>query len=255
MEKIKKTNAKIEKIYRHHDEHFFIIETPEHRVRDLYPWEMGTIGNFARITKEFFRCNGNGVNTPLIEGKGEKKTYYHDCNGKETHSLPLRAGKEFIYPILIDLLNFIQTKTKKRVIITTGHRCPLHNAYADRSAFNQTSKHLIGAEVDFYVEGMEKTPLKVVEWVMQFYKETEAYAGNKEYEQFLRYDKSDTNVSTMPWYNKEIFIKLFKETEGRDLDNQHPYPYLSLQVRYDRDQKEKVIYTWEKAFKGYLRSS
>jgi hypothetical protein len=216
---------------------------------------MNTIGNYPRISKEFFRCKGTSLNLPLAEGEGDKKTYYQDCGGGGSHSLCLRANKEFIYPVLIDLLNYIQTKTKKKVVITCGHRCPQHNAYADRSAFNQTSKHMIGAEVDFYVEGMERAPMKVVELIMQYYRSTDPYSGHTEYEQFLRYDKSDTNVSTMPWFNKEILIKLFKDHEGRDLDNQHSYPYISLQVRYDRDQKERVVYTWERAFKGYHRSN
>ena len=31
---------------------------------------------------------------------------------------------------------------------------------------------------------------------------------------------------TIPWFNKEIFIKLYRKSEGRDGDNRHPYPYL-----------------------------
>lgn len=167
--------------------------------------------------------------------------------------MPLRAQQEFIYSILIDLLNEIQIKTGRRVVITCGHCCPEHSLYLDASPINQTSKHLIGAEVDFYVEGLEKEPEKVVEIILAFYREQLKYKGLKEFQEFKRYEKGETNVTLLPWYNKEIFVKIFNETEGRDFDNRHPYPYVSIQVRYDWDLKEKVVYSWEKAFRQFYR--
>jgi hypothetical protein len=144
----------------------------------------------------------------------------------------------------LDLLNYVQEQTGKRVIVTSGHRCPAHNTYADLSKDNRTSKHQIGAEVDFYVQGMEDTPLAVVELLMGFYQ-------GKEFGAFQRYEKSD--VSTKPWMNQEIFIKLQLSHEGRDIDNRHPHPYITLQVRYDREAKERVSYDWKKANLGYAR--
>ena len=52
---------------------------------------------------------------------------------------------------------------------------------------------MIGAEVDFYVQGMESKPEEVVLLLMNYYKEM--YKEDKDYGQFLRYEKSDTKCS------------------------------------------------------------
>ncbi len=167
--------------------------------------------------------------------------------------MPLREGEaEFIYPILIDLLNYLQSKTGLKVVIT-WHCCPVHNAYADSSSYNQNSKHMIGAEVDFYVQGMENRPHAVIAILMDYYKEMSLYQGDRQYQEFQRLEQANLNVATPPWYNKEILIKLYEKTEGRDFDNRHPYPYLCLQVRFDRERNEKVACDWQKAFNGYRR--
>jgi len=149
-------------------------------------------------------------------------------------------------------LNYIQKKSGHRVIITCGHRCPPHNAYADSSKENQTSKHQIGAEVDFYVQGMEERPQEIAGLIMQYFQETGPYKNEKESREFKRFETTDLVVQ--PWMNKEVFIKLLQKHEGRDWDNRHPHPYLSIQVRYDRDSKERVVYSWAKANQGYPRS-
>ncbi|HSW86283.1 MAG TPA: D-Ala-D-Ala carboxypeptidase family metallohydrolase [Rhabdochlamydiaceae bacterium] len=253
QEKIRRMNAKGEFVYRTHDEYLYAIGTPKHRLREKYPWEETLIGNHSKITKEFFRCRGSSLNPAHVNHADPANGVNFDCGGIDKHSLPLRENKEFVYPILIELLNYIQAKMGKKVVITCGHRCPQHNVYADPSPFNQSSKHMIGAEVDFYVQGMEQKPEDIVNLLMQFYRETPGYRDHKDYEDFKRYEKGDTNVSTHPWYNKEIFIKLFKKHEGRDSDNRHPYPYLCIQVRHDRDLNEKVTYTWQKAFNEFRR--
>lgn len=251
-EKMRQHNAQKEAIYRSHKDQNYVIEAPVHRVRDAYPWEPSFAGKYPRITKEFFRCKGSESHTPYPK-ENDPTTLINDCGGLLQHSLPVRKGKEFIYPILLDLLNYVQRKTSHRVVITCGHRCPTHNTYADASIFNQSSKHMIGAEVDFYVEGMENAPEKIVDLIMGYFKETAPYKGGKDYEKFLRLESQLTNVSTSPWYNKEVLIKLYQKHEGRDFDNKHSYPYLSLQVRFDRDAQEKITYSWDKAFKGFLR--
>jgi len=73
-----------------------------------------------------------------------------------------------------------------------------------------------------------------------------------EYRHFQRYTKSDTDVSTQPWYNKEVFIKMYKADEGRDFDNRHPYPYIRIQVRYDRKERKRVTFNWDVAEKNTL---
>jgi hypothetical protein len=235
-------------ITRRHDEFAFTFPNPEHVQPEHYPWETSLAGNHPRITKEHFRCKGsnsNPVRIGMVEGKS---TPFYDCGGSAKHSLPLRNGNEFVYPILIDLLNYIQTKTGQSVVITCGHRCPIHNTYSDPN--NEHSKHMVGAEVAFYVKGKEQKPEAIVELIKQYY----ANHTNAQYREFKRYEKADSGVSTKPWYNKEIYIKLFKTNEGRNFDNRHPYPYISMQVRHDAELNQRVIYDWNAANKNFLRN-
>jgi hypothetical protein len=244
------TNHEVgEYIYRNHDEYLFIPAPPVKVKLEPYPWEKDQVANLPKITKEFFRCKGSRLNPDRVIEHGEKITHLSDCGGTETHSLPLRNEREFIYPAFIELLNYVQATTGKRVVVTSGHRCPQHNIYVDPSPSNQSSKHMIGAEMSFYVQGMEYQPEKIVKILMDY------YAGHREqeYRNFVRYEKGSTNVSTPPWYNKEIFIKQFLPSEGRNYDNRHPYPYIAIQLRYDRDLKENVVYSWDMAIKNYLR--
>lgn len=245
-------SAKGEYIYRRHNE-YLAIPSAQKKAPLAYPWKKEMPGNYPKISKEYFRCKGTHLNPFRLISTGKTTERVHDCGGPDKHSLPLRDGKEFIYPILIELLNYIQQKTAKRVVITSGHRCPEHNRYVDDSKENSTSKHLIGAEVSFYVLGLEQQPELIVDLIQQYYRETASYQGDKEYLEFKRWDLAKTNVSIAPWYNKEIFIKLFGKTEGRNGDNNHPYPYLSLQMRYDRERQVRVLYSWDQAFSNYLR--
>lgn len=250
--RIKERNERKDLVHRRSNE----VGYPEFKlvtqVREPYPWELGYAGAHPRITKESFRCKGDARNLPKSK-EGDKSSLCHDCGGVRKHSLPVRGGKEFIYPILLDLLNYLQIKTGHPVVITCGHRCPAHHSYADSSAYNINSKHMIGAEVDFYVAGLENKQQEIVDLIMRYYKETECYNKNKEYETFLKLDQVKVDVASTPLYNKEILIKLYQKNEGRDFDNQHSYPYISLQVRFDREKNERVIYSSEKAFNGYMR--
>lgn len=254
QEKLRRQNAKGEFIHRRHNELHYVLQTPEHRVREHYPWEMAYIGKHPKITKEYFRCKGSSLNPPHMNHKDPSRPVnYFDCGGFQKHSLPLKDDKEFVYPILIDLINYVQAKTGCKAVITCGHRCPVHNVYADHTTYNQNSKHMIGAEVDFYLQGMEQCPEEIVKILMNYYYEISIYKSDKQYQEFQRLSNDKLNVSTMPWYNKEILIKLYLKNEGRDFDNRHPYPYVSIQVRYDRELNEKVICSWPKAFNGYQR--
>lgn len=242
-----------EYIYRLHDEFVFIPPAPEKIIVHKYPWEEDVVNNLPKITKEFFRCKGNHHNPDRIFKKNGKEIKISDCGGIDKHSLPLRDNQEFIYPILIKLLNHLQVKTGKRVVITSGHRCPEHNTYVDDSLCNSYSKHMIGAEVSFYVQGLENQPERVLECLLDYYRENPSYKEKAEFVEFKRYEKGDSNVTIPPWYNKEIFIKLFKPNEGRNLDNRHLFPYFSIQVRYDVDREERVVYSWELANQNYRR--
>lgn len=212
-----------------------------------YPWDSHLVGNHPKITKEYFRCKGSALNPPREHGS-ESLT---DCSGTDRHGLPLKERQEFIYPILIDLLNYLQHETSCQVVITSGHRCPTHNTYVDPAKQNLYSKHMIGAEVAFYLRGMEENPEKAVQLLQEYYKNNPKYQS-RDFTDFKRYEKSDTNVSIKPWYNKEIYIKLFQPEEGRNFDNRHPYPYLSIMVKWDAEQNERVAYSWQKA-QQYLR--
>ena len=251
-EKIRQTNATGQVIYRSHDETYFSIEEPKKTSRQSYPWEETYIGAHVRITKEFFRCKGSSQNPPITKTEASNDAYVADCAGMQQHSLPFLDGKEHIYPALIELVNYLQEKTQKKVVISCGHRCPTHNTYADSSRYNQTSKHMIGAEVDFYIKGLEWSPEQIVELLAHYYHEHPTFSQDTQFTTFTRYE-GGTDVSTLPWYNKEIFIKLYKKDEGRDLDNRHRFPYISIQLKWDRDAGERVTYSWSKAFNGYLR--
>ncbi len=253
QEKVRRRNSKGEYIYRAENDVFSPIAPPQHMPRSSYPWE--TEAHLPRITKEFFRCKGSPLNAPYTSlSDPEKPALLADCDGMTRHGLPIIGGKENVYPILLELMNYLQKKTGKRVVITSGHRCPAHNSYTDPSKEAKASKHQIGAEVDFYIQGMEDQPLEIVTLLMQYYQEHPTYKTQKEWITFQRYDKPDAKVDTQPWLNKEIFIKLHQKNEGRNADNRHPYPYLSLQVRWDRNKAERVLFDWEKAAKGYPHS-
>lgn len=244
--RIKRKNEKAEYIVRTSDQ-FTFIPPMEPAAPPEYFWDRVKKGQLAPVTKEYFRCKGSSSNPSKAEMVRGEQVRYFDCGGREKHSLFLADGEEFVYPILLKLLNHVQNKLQKRVVITSGYRCPDHNTYVDTSPSNQASKHMIGAEVDFYVQGMEQRPLDVVQVLLDYYKDQNEYA------QFTRYDKPDAVVSTNPWMNKEVFIKLHKSNEGRNFDNRHPYPYITVQVRYDREKNARITYSWDKAFRGYLR--
>ncbi len=254
QDRLRKANAKGEFILRNQNEFSYLIHPPKYRERKKYPWEGNFVGNFPKITKEFFRCRGKSTNVARVyENEFDEDQHLFDCGGGSQHSLPIRDGKEFVYPVLIDILNYIQARTCKKVMITCGHRCPQHSAYADTSVHNQTSKHMVGAEVDFYIAGLENDPESVIELIFRFYRENARYRGREEFELFSRYEKGDADVSTLPWFNREIFVKLYKRGEGRDLDNRHPYPYISIQVLRDRVKNHRVSYSWPQAHKGFHR--
>lgn len=220
-----------------------IADLKPQEARRSYPWDSAA----QAITKAHFRCKGSRLNPPR---KTEKELFL-DCGGFSEHSLPIKNGAEFIYPCLIEVLNDLQTKTGKRVVITTGHRCIQHHLYARTPEQGRASKHLIGGEVAFYLSGFEQKPEAVVELIREYYQKR--FPNQPEMQKWERYEKSDTDVSMQPWYNHEVFIKIYKPHEGRDLDNRHPYPYLRIQVRYDRDSKEKVTFNWGEAEKNIYK--
>lgn len=245
--KMKQENLKAEYIFRRAEDVLFIPEAPLPNEPMSYSWQDRYDDTLPKITKDFFRCKGDPLN-PVITQKreGKEALYYRDCIGSDRHSLPLKNDKEFIYPCLIEILNYLQQKTHKRVVITSGHRCPQHNSYCDFSPANWSSKHMIGAEVSFFIEGMENDPNAIVELIQLYYKENFNNLAS-----FSRYEQG--SLTTRPWFNKEIFIKLYLPHEGRNCDNRHSHPYLSIQVRWDRELNTSIQFDSKQA-QNYLRN-
>lgn len=242
--------VRAEPVVRKSEQKDYTLKAPAQKKAPLYPWDQKLAGKHTKISKEHFRCKGSFANPvrTVVQKDGTIGRYF-DCGGVDRHSLYLKEGKEFIYPILLDLLNYVQKATGHKVIVTSGYRCPDHNAYVDSSPQNSTSKHMMGAAVTFYVQDYDNQ--KVIDVIMKYYEQR--YPSQKELNHFERYAKNDTDVSTPPWMNKEIFIKLYKKEEGRSPDNSHPFPYISLQVRHDLARDQKVVYSWDEAFRSYLR--
>lgn len=251
----RQSNQVSEYIQRHADEYLFQPDSPQIQPAPVYAWNAALGENsLPKITKEYFRCRGTEFNPMrVIAAASSAPDYLHDCSGTDRHSLPLRNQEEFIYPVLIDLLNHVQKQTGKRVVITSGHRCPAHNRYVDESSENSASKHMMGAAVSFYVQGLEEQPDAIIDHIQNYYVSEPKYRGLKDYLTFKR-DHSEKQSSKTPlWLNQEVAIRLYNKSEGRNFDNRHPYPYIALTVRYDWDLKEKVTYSWEKAQRNFLR--
>lgn len=209
--------------------------------RPRYPWSERYDSPLLPITSAHFQCRGSSLHPPILYKSDET---LFDCNGAHEHSLPLGEDGDLIPHELIEVLNYVQRTANKPLHITAGHRCPKHQRYVNPSYKAQFSKHLIGAEVTFYVE--DEPASRLVELIQSFYKNHPLLKKDSRYTTFERYTKSDTDVSTLPWYNRELFIKLYQSHEGRDLDNSHELPYVSIQVRFNR-RGERVRYTHEVA--------
>lgn len=238
-----RSETSFEYIYRESQDELFSPKEAKFVERTPFPWEDKYADRYPRITKDFFRCKGSSSNPTLVLGDGEKKQFIKDCRSSDRHSLPIKDGTEFVYPCLIDILNYVQEKTQKKVVITSGHRCPDHNAYVEPRAFS--SKHMMAAEVDFYVEGLEKRPEYVISVIQGYYKDQgTAFA----------FKKSDNKGELTPaWSNKEIAIKLALAHEKRNFDNAHSNPYITISVRWDRETDGKVTFD-DKLARNYLRN-
>jgi hypothetical protein len=112
----------------------------------------------------------------------------------------------------------------------------MHNTYSDNDKSARYSRHQIGAEVDFYVEGYENRPEEVVEVIQSYYQTPSNPISYK------RFSKKRHGIQ-----NKEIRVSIAQVGEKRDGDNRHPYPYITIEVLYDRAKKKSVQYTWHKA--------
>lgn len=240
QEKIKKMHALSEPILRYATEQFHPISFPEKKVRERYSWENTLAHQFPKITKEAFRCKGRGHPKPKIL---RENTAIFDCQGADKHSLPLHEDKEAVYPALLEILNYLQDHLRKKVVVTSGHRCYIHQTYLLGTTAGAVTKYLLGAQVDFLMDGMQASSPKIIECLAAYYQEI--FPDQKEYQ----LEKSVTGV----WQNKEISLKLFAKHEGRNEDNCHELPYLSLELKHDRVLDKKIVVNYQQAVHGYYR--
>lgn len=84
----KKQNQKGEYIYRVHHEYLFTPQPLTKNTPEPYPWENHLVGNYPKITKEFFRCKGSSLNPVRIVQNQKQAERYYDCGGSDKHSLP-----------------------------------------------------------------------------------------------------------------------------------------------------------------------
>ena len=125
---------------------------------------------------------------------------------------------------MIELLNAIQAETGKEGHVTSGHRCPDHHAYVDPASFNKGAKHMIGAQVSFYVQGAEDHPEAIIALLMEFYKKNPRYRGIAAFEEFKRDDKHEADISTPPWFNRKFSLNYIREEKAGILISAIPIP-------------------------------
>lgn len=240
QEKIKKMHALSEPILRYAEEQSHAICFPEKKVRERYSWENTLAHEYPKITKEAFRCKGSGNPKPKIS---RENVAIFDCQGADKHSLPICEDRESIYPALLEILNFLQDQLKKKVVVTAGHRCYLHQTYLLGTTSGAITKYLVGAQVDFLIDGLQASSQQIIDCLQKYYQEI--FPNEKDY----HLEKTVTGV----WQNKEIFVRFFAKHEGRNEDNSHDYPYLSIELKHDRVLNKKIHVKYQQAINGYFR--
>lgn len=206
------------------------------RKQQIYPWEP-IHGSIPRITPYFFMCKGRIDHPHVFSPQGQ---VIFDCVGHVYHSMFLKEGRAFVYPILLKLLNYVQKELHAPVIITSGNRCVQHNSYISRENTNKKNKYMVGAQVDFYVYGYEEQPERVMEILQKFYvNQASAYS---------QFYSVQTGMLSPSYKNQEVAIHLFDRTERRNSDNAHSYPYLSIEVLIANGHSVNVNQDWQNGY-------
>lgn len=185
-------------------------------------------GGFSQtdeITEDDFRCKGDSAANPPCLWKGE---LYYDGDGG---TLPQRGIDED----LLILLNVIQFETGRKVVVLSGYRSRMHNSYLAAELFNyvndgdsgnpyevsMTSKHLMGAAADFYVEGFEDKHDEILEVIFEAIKKTGDTSSPVSSFVYLRPRMPDGERVRyfFPSYRTDRWwIHAYAENEGRDID-------------------------------------
>lgn len=151
------------------------------------------------------RCTGKNASY--------KRITYSDCRPEEKPAISMSEQ-------ITTLIEHLRCEVGDRVKITSAYRSEQHNLYSwayisaitgDESIVAKTSKHRLGKAVDFYVEGASFDEHKAIE------KKLKSWAGS-----FAKPLRGSID---------KIWTKTYRESEGRDPDNQHPYPYLHVETR------------------------
>ncbi|MEG1542260.1 MAG: hypothetical protein RRZ67_02520 [Victivallaceae bacterium] len=187
---------------------FFFLPESQKRSPPNYPHREYMEKVIPSVTKQSFRC----------KGKGDFANNTFDCKGIFEHGLPLRDNKEFVYPCLIDLLNYIIKKSGVKVTITEGHSCPNHKKHLNPESPDLTSKHLIGAAVTF--KTIDLSTEKLFRIIKRYYAVHPAYRTCPEYTNF--------NQEDLQLFNKEVFVCTCIDKE-KSLCT-------TMEVLYDRDK-------------------
>lgn len=221
-----------------------------------YPWvcysvesNEGSLSWRYTLTKEDFRCKGQGARAPIEIEENGIKNYLLDCYGND-HGLPYFApklppvesvspfppaseAKERVQPALLEILNALSEKLNARVQVTSGHRCLKHHRYITKAAGSVHDKHLVAASADFFVFGYENTQAPILEALREICEERKNRLTIKNIGSLI--EKGPSYFSS-----GEVELRYTPADQGRNLDNAHPYGYFTLSVLYDYEQAISV---------------
>ncbi|MGC9366642.1 MAG: D-Ala-D-Ala carboxypeptidase family metallohydrolase [bacterium] len=196
------------------------------------------------LTPDDFRCKGDSAVHPVCRWNNHE---YCDCRGG---GLP-QAG---IDPQLLNLLNELQRRFNKPVIVNSGYRCPQHNSYIAAELYNWTddcgnpgnpyevstqSRHMMGAAADFYVQDYELNPVEVIDTILSIQGLNQQSPEVRIY--WVNQKKRDGSYSTDYYHYRaystpQWWIHPYAPQEGRDLDNRHysgVYIHIHHRVNFD----------------------
>jgi hypothetical protein len=203
---------------------FWRISPDQNLLTFNVPWvryETGPQGYWHTLTRDHFRCKGKAAHGPIALSDG---SYLFDCWGYD-HGLPWIEDREFVEPLLIDLLNGLQRELKSSVVILSGHRCPIHHRYLTQGQGSSTDKHLIAAAVDFRLQGYENTPAESVQAIQKIFRS-------------LSEDPKAKLVTTPEgWENYFCDLKWHPAGTAVSLDHPPEYGYFELILSHRLDMK------------------
>lgn len=199
----------------------FILPYELPQKKPTYPWNT-CYPRFLSLTKYSFQCPGTNpeANIPL----------HQKCLGALHHGLPLVNGKEYIYPRLIDLLNFLQKENKEKIMVIRGHLCP--KAFSLLDPKEQHEKYLIGAMVKVSSQ---------VNWEKNLSTLVKKFYDKKKEEDPLYEIGSSTYPIT--FINQEFKFIIYPSL----LTN-----IMEIEVLYDKEKDSRINFT-EEDIQNYLR--